>query len=116
MAKFLFILGKDDNEAATRCFQFARIAHAKGHHVSLFFIDAGVLWADTARDLGQKTLTGDCPGDYLPYLTQEDVEIGVCSPCATNRGVDETRFYANMALSDGARLIDLAAESRVFNF
>ena len=116
MAKFLFILGKDDNEAATRCFQFARIAHAKGHHVNLFFIVAGVLWADTARDLGQKTLTGDCPGDYLPYLVREDVEIGVCSPCATNRGVDATRFFANMGLSDGARLIDLAAESRVFNF
>ena len=68
MAKFLFILGKDDNEAATRCFQFARIAHSKGHHVNLFFIDEGVLWADTARDLGQRTVTGDCPGDYLPYL------------------------------------------------
>ncbi|MGE4441302.1 MAG: DsrE family protein [Desulfomicrobium sp.] len=116
MAKFLFILGKDDNEAATRCFQLARIAHAKGHHVGLFFIDDGVLWADTARDLGQKTLTGDCPGDYLPYLTQEDVEIGVCAPCAGSRGLTEARFSANMVLSDGARLIDLAAESRVFNF
>ncbi len=116
MAKFLFILGKDDNEAATRCFQFARIAHAKGHHVSLFFTDDGVLWADAARDLGQKTRTGDCPGDYLPYLVREDVEIGVCASCATNRSVDATRFFANMGLSDGARLIDLAAESRVFNF
>jgi DsrE/DsrF-like family. len=45
MAKFLFVLSKDDNEAATRCFQFARIAHSKGHHVNLFFIDSGVAWA-----------------------------------------------------------------------
>ena len=36
MAKFLFVLSKDDNEAATRCFQFARIAHGKGHQVNLF--------------------------------------------------------------------------------
>jgi predicted peroxiredoxin len=42
MAKFLFILSKDDNEAAARCFQFARIAHGKGHHVNMFLIDGGV--------------------------------------------------------------------------
>lgn len=116
MAKFLFILGKDDNEAATRCFQLARIAHSKGHHVNLFFIDGGVLWADMSRDTGQKTLTGDCPGDYLPYLVEEEIEIGICTPCARNRGVDEARFYANMALDGGPHLIDLAAEAKVFNF
>ncbi|UTF51010.1 DsrE family protein [Desulfomicrobium sp. ZS1] len=116
MAKFLFILGKDDNEAATRCFQFARIAHSKGHHVNLFFIDEGVLWADTTRDLGQKTVTGDCPGDYLPYLVQEEVKIGICTPCATNRKMDDARFFPNMQLDGAPHLIDLAAESRVFNF
>jgi len=116
MAKFLFVLGRDDNEAATRCFQLARIAHSKGHHVYLFFIDGGVLWADTDRDLGRRTPTGDCPGDYLPYLVQEEVEIGICAPSAKNRGVDEGRFYANMRLEGGGQLIDLAAESRVFNF
>ena len=116
MAKFLFILGKDDNEAATRCFQFARIAHAKGHHVNLFFIDSGVLWADTARELGTRTQTGDCPGDYLPYLVQQEIEIGVCTPCAKNRDVDEARFYPNMILSGGPHLIDLAAEAKVINF
>jgi sulfur relay (sulfurtransferase) complex TusBCD TusD component (DsrE family) len=116
MAKFLFILGKDDNEAATRCFQFARIAHAKGHHVNLFFIDGGVFWADAARDLGTKTLTGDCPGDYLPYLLQEEIEIGVCTPCAKNRGLDEARFHPNMRLDGEPHLIDLAAEARVINF
>ncbi len=116
MAKFLFILAKDDNEAATRCFQFARIAHAKGHQVNLFFIDGGVLWADKDRDLGQKTLTGDCPRDYLPYLVESEVEIGICTPCAKNRGMDEARFYTNMRLDGGPHLIDMAAESRVFNF
>ena len=43
MANFLFILSKDDNEALTRCCQFAKIAHSKGHHVDMFFIDGGVM-------------------------------------------------------------------------
>lgn len=33
MPNFLFVLSKDDNEAVTRCCQFAKIAHSKGHHV-----------------------------------------------------------------------------------
>lgn len=33
MGNFLFVLSKDDNEAATRCFQFAKIAHEKGHEL-----------------------------------------------------------------------------------
>ena len=77
MANFLFVLSKDDNEAATRCFQFAKIAHGKRHHVDMFFIDGGVAWADTTRDLTIKTLTGDCPNDYLPYLVENEVPIGV---------------------------------------
>jgi tRNA 2-thiouridine synthesizing protein D len=77
MAHFLFVLSKDDNEAATRCFQFAKIAHTKGHHVNLFFIDGGVAWADKTRNLGVKTVTGDCPQDYLPYLVEKEVPIGV---------------------------------------
>jgi tRNA 2-thiouridine synthesizing protein D len=77
MANFLFILNKDDNEAATRCFQFAKIAHSKEHKVNLFLIDGGVTWADKTRDLSQKTITGDCPNDYLPYLVEKEVPIGV---------------------------------------
>jgi tRNA 2-thiouridine synthesizing protein D len=77
MVKFLFILSQDDNEKATRCFQFAKIAYDKGHRVDLFFIDGGVLWADSTRDLNIKTSTGDCPNDYLPYLVNSEVPIGV---------------------------------------
>jgi predicted peroxiredoxin len=51
MANFLFVLSRDDNEAATRCFQFAKIAHSKGHQTDVFFIDNGVRWADSGRDL-----------------------------------------------------------------
>lgn len=77
MAAFLFVLNQDDNEKATRCFQFAKIAHEKGHRVDLFFIDGGVFWADSTRDLNIKTPTGDCPNDYLPYLVENEISIGV---------------------------------------
>lgn len=77
MASYLFLLSKDDNEAATRCFQFAKVAHEKGHAVEMFLIDGGVMWADQNRDLSQKTVTGDCPKDYLPYLVENEVKTGV---------------------------------------
>jgi tRNA 2-thiouridine synthesizing protein D len=76
MANFLFVLSRDDNEAATRCFQFAKIAHTKGHKTDVFLIDGGVNWADNTRDLNQKTATRDCPNDYLPYLVENQVPIG----------------------------------------
>jgi len=116
MEKFLFVLSKDENEAATRCFQFSKIAHSKGHHVDLFFIDGGVEWADKERDLTSKTTTGDCPGDYLSYLVEQEVAIGICTPCAKNRGIDEAKFFSNMLLDGGPHLIDMAAEAKVFNF
>jgi predicted peroxiredoxin len=116
MVKFLFVLSEDDNEAATRCFQFANIAQSKGHHVDLFFIDGGVLWANRDRDLTIKTITGDCPQDYLPCLVENEVKIGICTPCAKNRRLDEAKFFSNMQLDGGPHLIDMAAEAKVFNF
>ena len=77
MADFLFVLSRDNNEATTRCFQFAKIAHSKGHGVNVFMIDGGVLWANNERDFTQKTGTGDCPNDYLSYLVENEVQIGV---------------------------------------
>jgi len=77
MAKFLFVLGVDDNQKATRCFQFAKIAAEKGHVVNVFFIDDGVMWADSTRDLKTPTPTSDCPDDYLPYLVENEIPIGV---------------------------------------
>jgi len=77
MAQFLFVLSRDDNEAATRCYQFAQIAHSKGHVVNLFLIDSGVMWANNERDFTRKTGTGDCPNDYLPYLVENEIPVGV---------------------------------------
>ena len=77
MANFLFVLSQDDNEDATRCFQLAQIAHSKGHKTDLFFINDGVKWANSERDLNVKAGTGDCPNDYFPYLVENQVSIGV---------------------------------------
>ncbi len=116
MANFLFVLRANDNEKATRCFQFAKIAHGKGHRVNIFLIDSGVDWAIKDRDGSVKTTTGDCVNDYLPYLVEHQVEVGVCTPCAKNRGLDEARFHSNMLLDGGPHLIDMAAEAKIFNF
>lgn len=77
MANFLFVLSRGDVEAATRCFQIAKVAHSKKNKVNLFFMDDGVLWADSTRDFNAKTTTGDCPNDYFPYLEENEVPIGV---------------------------------------
>jgi sulfur relay (sulfurtransferase) complex TusBCD TusD component (DsrE family) len=116
MANFLFTLRSDDNEKATRCFQFAKIAHEKGHTVNIFLIDNGVNWALSSRGGSTKTITGDCPADYLSYLADNNVTTGVCTPCAKNRKLDEGNFYPNMKLDGGPHLIDMAAEAKVFNF
>ena len=77
MPNFLFVLSQDNNEKTTRCFQFAQIAHSKGHNVNVFLIDGGVLWANSSRNFNIKTPTGDCPNDYLPYLVDNEIPIGV---------------------------------------
>ena len=59
---------------------------------------------------------GDCPADYLHYLVDNEVAIGICTPCAKNRGLDETKFFSNMLLDGGPHLIDMAIEAKVFNF
>ena len=38
MAKFVYTLSKNDVNLATRCFQFAKMTHEKGHKVDIFFI------------------------------------------------------------------------------
>jgi sulfur relay (sulfurtransferase) complex TusBCD TusD component (DsrE family) len=116
MAEYLFILHTNDNEKAARCFQFAKIAHEKTHTVNIFLVDDGVQWANKGKDGSQKTITGDCPADYLPYLEDKNVTTGVCTPCAKGRDMNEAHFRANMTLDTGGNLIDKAATATVFNF
>jgi hypothetical protein len=78
-------------------------------------VDGGVKWSISDADLETKTITGDCPGDYLPSLVEKDVPCGVWIPCAKSRQVDESRFYPNMYLAGAPAIIGLAAEAKVFN-
>lgn len=116
MAAFLFVLRSDNNEKATRCFQFAKIANDKGHKVNIFLVDDGVYWAVKDRDGNEKTITGDCPADYIPALVAAGVEVGVCTPCAKGRNLDESNFHPTMKLDGGPHLIDMASEAKVFTF
>ena len=58
-------------------FNLPKLRIQKGTKRIYFFIDNGVNWADSERDLNLKTATGDCPNDYLPYLVENQVPIGV---------------------------------------
>lgn len=42
--------------------------------------------------------------------------VGVCTPCAKNRKLDEAGFNTNMVVDGGPHLIDMAAEAQIFNF
>ena len=77
MANFVYTLSKNDVSLATRCFQFAKLTHEKGHTVNIFLIEDGTLWADNTRDFKEKAKTGDIPDDYFPYLVENEIPIGV---------------------------------------
>ena len=77
MANFVFVLKTEEIDAATRCLQFAKVAHGQGHKVDVFYIDDGVLWANKNRDFNVKSKTGDCPADYFPYLVEHEVPVNV---------------------------------------
>ena len=74
---FLFVLDSDDSNKVTRCFQFAQIAHSKGHDVNIFLIDDGVIWAVPGKAEGIKALTGDSADTYLDYIIKNKVPISV---------------------------------------
>ena len=42
-----------------------------------FLIEDDVLWVDSTRELTEKTITGDYPNDFMPYLVKNEVPIGV---------------------------------------
>jgi hypothetical protein len=48
-------------------------------------------------------LTGDCPQDYLPYLVEKEIQVGVCTPCAN-------------IWSDHIRIVQFAGKKSFTNF
>ena len=80
MEKMLFIISKGFEKAgaATRAFQFAKIAREKGHQVKVFLIDDAVSWAQFGMAETAKALTGEEMKPLIDYLLGNDAELYAC--------------------------------------
>jgi sulfur relay (sulfurtransferase) complex TusBCD TusD component (DsrE family) len=118
MAKFLFILGSGlgNSNSPTRCVQFAQVAHQEGHDVSIFLIDEGVIFARKGITENVVAPTGEEMNIAMEYLLREKIPIYVCTPCAKARGITEDVLLEGAQYAVAKKLIELAAESKVFNF
>jgi sulfur relay (sulfurtransferase) complex TusBCD TusD component (DsrE family) len=118
MAKFLFVLGSGlgNSNSPTRCVQFAQVAHQEGHHVAIFLIDEGVVFARKGITENVVAPTGEEMNVAMEYILREKIPILVCTPCAKARGVTEDVLVEGAQYAVAKQLIELAAESKVFNF
>jgi sulfur relay (sulfurtransferase) complex TusBCD TusD component (DsrE family) len=118
MARFLFILGSGlgNSNSPTRCVQFAQVAHQEGHDVSIFLIDEGVIFARKGITENVVAPTGEEMNIAMEYLLREKIPIYVCTPCAKARGITEDVLLDGAQYAVAKKLIELAAESKVFNF
>ena len=80
MEKMLFIISKGFEKAgaATRAFQFAKIAREKGHRVKVFLVDDAISWAQFGMAESAKALTGEEMKPLIDYLLENDGEIIAC--------------------------------------
>ena len=80
MDKMLFIISKGFEKAgaATRAFQFAKIAREKGHQVKVFLVDDAISWAQFGMAETARALTGEEMKPLIDYLLEKDGEIIAC--------------------------------------
>ena len=80
MDKFLFIISKGFEKAgaATRAFQFAKIAREKGHQVKVFLVDDAISWAQFGMAESAKAITSEEMKPLIDYLLKNDGEIFAC--------------------------------------
>jgi sulfur relay (sulfurtransferase) complex TusBCD TusD component (DsrE family) len=80
MEKFLFIISKGFEKAgaATKTFQFAKIAREKGHQVKVFLLDDAVAWAQFGMAESAKALTGEEMKPLIDYLLKNEAEVIAC--------------------------------------
>ncbi len=118
MANFLFVLGSGlgNSNSPTRCAQFAQVAHQEGHDVSIFLIDEGVIFARKGITENVVAPTGEEMGLAMEYIIREKIPIHVCTPCAKARGITEDLLVEGAQYSVAKKLIELAADAKVFNF
>jgi sulfur relay (sulfurtransferase) complex TusBCD TusD component (DsrE family) len=118
LAKFLFVLGSGlgNSNSPTRCAQFAQVAHQEGHDVAIFLIDEGVIFARKGMTENVVAPTGEEMNLAMEYIIREKIPIHVCTPCAKARGITEDLLVEGAQYSVAKKLIELAADSKVFNF
>ncbi len=80
MDKMLFIISKGFEKAgaATRAFQFAKIAREKGHQVKVFLVDDAISWAQFGMAETARALTGEEMKPLIDFLLKNDAEIIAC--------------------------------------
>lgn len=80
MDKLLFIISKGFEKAgaATRAFQFAKVAREKGNDVSVFLIDDAVAWGQFGMANTAKALTGEEMKPLIDYLLANKAGIIAC--------------------------------------
>ena len=118
MANFLLVLGSGlgNSNSPTRCVQFAQVAHQEGHNVSIFLIDEGVIFARKGITENVVAPTGEEMDLAMEYIIREKIPIHVCTPCAKARGITEDLLVEGAQYSVAKKLIELAADAKVFNF
>jgi len=118
MATFLLVLkaGLADSSSATRCFQFAQVAHQEGHEVNMFLIDSATILARKGITENVIAPTGEELDLAMEYMIQNKIPVYVCTPCAKLRGVTEKDMVEGAQYATAKKLIELAADSKVFTF
>ena len=93
MADFLFVLSQDSVDKAARCFQFAKIAHEKGHKVN-FWVSGN---ATTLAKKGQKKFQDySSLQEEILALMDKGREFTICEACAQARGIMKEDSHEQM--------------------
>ncbi|MFC1524471.1 DsrE family protein [Thermodesulfobacteriota bacterium] len=112
MAKMLFTVSKGMEDAlmVARTFHFAKVAKEKGHEVSIFLLEDGVLWAQFGMTEDFTTTTRESMKEQVNYLSDNGVTFYVCKACVDKRLLDPDEFITGCELKAAPEYIDLIAE------
>ncbi len=80
MEKLLFIISKGFEKAgaATRAFQFAKVAKEKGNDVTVFLVDDAVAWGQFGMANTAKALTGEEMKPFIDFLLENKADLIAC--------------------------------------
>ena len=80
MENLLFVISKGFEKAgaATRAFQFAKVAKEKGNDVTVFLVDDAISWGQLGMANTAKALTGEEMKPLIDYLIGNKADIIAC--------------------------------------